>query len=70
MVVSMKFKAALKLGREPMYRVAQRAGINPNILSKLMSGIECPKPNDPRIVAVGRLLGLSPEECLDEVSSE
>ncbi len=64
-MVSRKFKAALKLGDEPAYRVAQKAGVNPCTLSKLICGIEQPKPSDPRVISVGRILGLKPEECFE-----
>lgn len=68
-VVSHKFKAAVKLGDRPAYRRAQEAGINPTVLSQLMNGICRVQENDPRVIAVGRVLGLSPEECFQEVSS-
>lgn len=63
--LSRRFLTALKLGALPAYRVAQLADppIHPATLSKLVSGAERLKPLDPRIVAVGRVLGLSAEEC-------
>lgn len=48
------------------YQIAQLAGLHPSTLSKLINGIQHPKPRDQRIVAVGRILGLSPEECFRE----
>ena len=58
-----KFLSALKLHQRPAYRLAQDAGISPVLLSKLINGIETIKPGDRRIVAVGRVLGLSEAEC-------
>jgi hypothetical protein len=66
MDLSRQFKIEVKLNDLPAYRLAQMAGINPNELYKLMSGISPPKPNDKRIVKVGKLLGLSPDECFQE----
>ena len=63
--LSQRFLVALKLGAMPAYRVAQLSEppVHPAVLSKLVTGAERLKANDPRIVAVGRQLGLSPEEC-------
>jgi transcriptional regulator with XRE-family HTH domain len=63
MVVSARFRAAVKLGPLRAYQVAQRAGINPSVLSRLMCGIEQPRPADPRILAVAQVLGLEPADC-------
>ncbi len=65
MMISKKLRAAIKLGEEPAYRIAQQAGLNPSTLSKLICGIEQPKPNDPRVLSVGKVLGLSPDECFE-----
>jgi hypothetical protein len=65
MCVSQKFIAALKLNPVPAYKIAWSAGVNPTMLSKLINGIERPKPDDPRIVNVGRVLGIPAEECFD-----
>jgi hypothetical protein len=61
--LSKRFLIALKLSSLREYRVAQLAGIHPSTLSQLLNGITPAKPNDPRIVAVGRVLGLTPDEC-------
>ena len=51
MVISKKLIAALKLNSTPAYKIAWSAGVNPTMLSKLINGIEKPKPNDPRVIA-------------------
>ena len=66
MKVSRKFIEALKLGDQRSYKVAWQAGVNPSTLSKLLNGIEKVKPNDARVIAVGKVLGLRSEECLEE----
>jgi hypothetical protein len=68
MLVSQKLIAAIKLDETPAYRIAWSAGVNPTMLSKLINGIEKPKPNDPRIIAVGNILGIKPGECFEETS--
>jgi len=62
-MVSRTFKIAVKLHPQPAYRLAQAAGIDGTTLSKLMNGIVKVQPNDPRVLAVGRILGMKPGEC-------
>ena len=65
MKVSATFIIRLKLHRDPAYRIAQMAGVNPTTLSKLINGAEPVRPDDDRILRVGRILGLEPEEVFD-----
>ena len=55
-MVSKKLKIALKLGSEPAYRVAQQAGLDPTLLSKLIHGVVKVEYGDQRIIAVGQVL--------------
>ncbi len=64
-MVSEKFKAAIKLNPLKSYQIAHLAGLHPSTLSKLMNGIERVMPNDPRVLKVAEVLGLTPEECFD-----
>jgi hypothetical protein len=66
MILSQKLIAAIKLSDTPAYKIAWSAGVNPTVLSKLINGIEKLKPNDPRIIAVGKVLGISGDECFRE----
>jgi len=66
MILSEKFVAAIKLNDRPAYEIAWEAGVTPTVLSKLLNGIEKPKPNDPRVIAVGRMLDIPPEECFKD----
>lgn len=70
MSVSQKFIAALKLSSLPAYKIAWSAGVNPTMLSKLINGIERPKPRDPRIINVGRVLGIPADECFDAATED
>ncbi|MEA1947002.1 MAG: helix-turn-helix transcriptional regulator [Thermodesulfobacteriota bacterium] len=64
--VSKKLRAKIKLNNIPAYRIAQLAGMDPSTLSKLICGISTIKPNDPRVIKVGEVLGISAEGCFQE----
>jgi hypothetical protein len=61
--ISEKFRAAIKLGHQPAYRVAFQANLHPSTLSKIIHGAEPLKDKDERVIAVGRVIGLTPEDC-------
>ncbi len=63
--VSQEFLIRLKLNELPAYKIAQRAGVNPSKLSKLINGIDRVRPRDPRIIAVGEIMGLAESECFE-----
>ena len=69
MKISKAFIAAVKLSGQRSYKLANMADLNPSTLSKLICGIEKVKPNDPRIISLGRVLGLRPEDCFEDVES-
>lgn len=62
-MLSRKFMIAVKLNDKPAYKIAKEAGITQVMLSKLMRGIVEVKPNDERILAVAKVLGLRPAAC-------
>lgn len=65
--ISHRFLSSLKLADVPAYQIAIRAGLHPSQLSKLIHGAEPVHENDPRIIRVGRELGLQPDECFEPV---
>ena len=65
-MISLELRAKIKLGSEPAYKIAQKAGIDPSTLSKLICGIVKFKAGKPRMIAVGRVLGISEEVCFSE----
>jgi hypothetical protein len=69
-MISSKLRKAIKLSDEPSYRIAQKAGLNPNTLSKFVCGIIKVKFGDPRVHAVGRVLGISTDECFEMEQTE
>ena len=68
--VSQQFLIRLKLNELPAYKLAQRAGVNPTTLSKLINGIDRVRPQDPRIIAVGEIIGLSESECFEQIEEK
>ena len=62
-MVSQEFIAAVKLSPLKGYQIAHKARLHPATLSKILHGIERVKPMDPRVLAVGQVLGLQPEQC-------
>jgi transcriptional regulator with XRE-family HTH domain len=69
-MISQKLKAAIKLSSVPAYKIAQEAGLDPSTLSKMICGITRIKPGDDRIVRVGQILGVQPNECFEKESEE
>ncbi len=63
---SREFLIGLKLDEEPIYKICQLAGVNASTLSRLINRIDSVKPSDPRIIAVGKVLGLPPSDCFEE----
>jgi len=66
MTLSRQFLIRLKLHESPAYKIAQRAGVNANTLSRLINGIDPVKPQDERIISVGQVIGLAPSECFEK----
>lgn len=62
-MISQTMRAAIKLGDIPAYKIAQKAGIHPTMLSKWMCGIAPVRENDPRVIAVGKVLGIPANKC-------
>ena len=68
--VSKRFFEAVKLADRPAYKIAWEAGLHPVILSKILHGYDRVWPNDRRVIAVGKVLGLQPAECFEKVIDE
>ena len=64
-ILSQEFLIRLKLNDLPAYKIAQKAGVDNVRLSKLVNGITKVKIGDPDIIAVGKVLGLTEEECFE-----
>ena len=67
-MLSEKFFNELKQRGKPYYQLAWEAGLTPNQLYKITSGIDRPDQSDPRIVAICKHLGISVSEAFEEGS--
>ncbi len=61
-MLTRRFIERLKLWHEPQYSVALKAGVHPSLLSKWIIGAQAVRRGDPRAIAIGRLIGLEPDE--------
>ena len=64
-MISEKFKISIKLNPKRQYELAWEAGVHPVVLSQIVTGYIRAKYGDPRVIKVGALLGLNPEECFE-----
>jgi hypothetical protein len=67
-MISRDFKVAVKLADKPAWKIALQAGVNPSVLSKIMSGALMVKSNDKRVLAVAGVLRLDPKQCFSNVN--
>ena len=51
----------------PQYQIAKVAGIHPVVLSSLIHDARPVQPDDPRVIAIGRAVGLSAAECFEDI---
>lgn len=63
--VSKSFKIAVKMADVPSWKIAVKAMVHPNVLSKIMSGAVPIRKDDPRVLRVAKVLGLSETECFE-----
>jgi hypothetical protein len=66
--ISMRLRLELLRRRcegQKQYDIAKAAGIHPTTLSTLVHDVWPLKENDPRVLALGAVLGLKPEECFE-----
>ena len=61
--VSHKLRVAIKLSSERQYRLAHQIDVHPSVLSAWLNGITDPRSDEPRIIALGRLVGVRADEC-------
>ena len=64
-MISRKLVEAVKLSDSRAYRIAQKAGLHPSTLSRILNGIENVRPMDDRIVRIAKVLNLKPDECFE-----
>ena len=62
-MLTKEFKDTLKLDKRPQYKIAWEAGIHPVTLTQITTGYIRPKNGDPRVIRVGKIIGLKANEC-------
>ena len=65
MTLSNKLRIAVKMSPQRQYRLAHQIEVHPSVLSAWVNGITDPRPGDPRIVELGRLLDVPADECFN-----
>jgi hypothetical protein len=69
LMVSQQFIHAVKLCGVPSHRMIARLDaplqFHPTLLSKWVHRAQPVRQGDARVIALGRLLGLTPEECFE-----
>jgi hypothetical protein len=61
--VSNTLVAAVKLAAMPAYEIAARAGLRPEVLSKLLHGALPLRPRDRRVLGVARVVGVRMQDA-------
>jgi hypothetical protein len=64
-MLSTKFFKALKATGKKIHDVAWEAGVSAGQMYKFTAGIDRPKPGDPRIERLCKIIGLDPDEAFD-----
>ena len=64
--ISRKFLTTVKLHPKAQYKLAWEAGVHPVVLSQIINGYIHPKVGDKRVIKIGELIGLTPDECFEE----
>lgn len=69
-MLSAKFVSAFNTATMPKYKIARAAGVHPITIWKLINNYQVVHDGDARLVRVGALLGLKPEEIFEESAHE
>ena len=64
-MVSKEFINTIKLSNLKSYEIAHAAGIHPSTLSRIVCGIEKVSSGDKRVITVGKIIGLRPDQCFE-----
>ena len=65
MVLSQRFRDAIKFPSERQYRLAQKCGLDPTTLSALIHGARKPHPDDGRLLKLAALLDVPFDEIVE-----
>ena len=45
------------------YQIANKAGLHPTVMSALRDDIRPVRPEDPRVIAIGKVVGVPAADC-------
>ena len=63
--ISKGLKDAVKLSTFNQYTIANRAGLSQSMMSQLLNEIAPHQEDDPRVIAIGKVVGVEPEDCFE-----
>jgi hypothetical protein len=66
MRTSLLLRNSVKLDERRDYKIAHEADLHPSTLSRIINGIERIRPNDPRVIRIGEVLGIPPKACFQD----
>lgn len=70
MMISRRLWEAVQLSGKRRYELAREAGIHPNVLSQILHGMRPIRRGDPKVLQLGRLLGLTADEIFAETGDQ
>jgi transcriptional regulator with XRE-family HTH domain len=68
-MISTTLRNAVRLYPDRIWQLARRIGVHPTVVSKWLSGSQPPKAGDPRVIALGALVGVSADRCFAGVDA-
>ena len=68
-MISERLKNAIRTSSNRQWKIARRGGLHPVTLSNLVVGSRDVEVGDPRVVAIGRMLGVPEQECFEATAS-
>jgi hypothetical protein len=68
--LNLRFRAALRFHAQPIWAIAELAGVDPKDLDALVNEKRTPVKDDPVILPVAKLLGFGPDACFIEDEPE
>jgi hypothetical protein len=64
-MVSTSLKQAVKTSDLKAFQIAHAAGLHPSTLSQIVCGIVKVQDGDKRVLKIGAVVGLKPEQCFE-----
>jgi hypothetical protein len=65
-VISQKLIDSVRSSDKKAYQIAQEAGLHFSTISQIINKIVNVKQGDQRVIAIGRVLGINPEDCFED----